>query len=113
MNRAQAMRYVFLGFAAAVVLITYHDIRDRNGQVPTPAEFLGAASVYGIAGVLAELAPGVGGALAIAWTIGLLLGFVPTNAPFPTPATTKQKVGEITEHQMIGPGGGITRSEPQ
>lgn len=109
MNRQQAMRYVMLGFVAAVVLITYHDIKDRNGQVPTPAEFLGAASVYGLAGVIAELAPGVGGALAIAWTVGLLLGFVPPDAPLTKLNPQSKAIGK--EHQKIGPGGGATRYE--
>jgi hypothetical protein len=93
-------RFVFLGFAIAVVLIVYRDFK-RNVMPPTPAEFMGAAIVYGIAGLIAEFAPPLGGAFAIGWTAGLAFNIIPENAPIPTAKT----VGAAPSQGFLGGSG--------
>lgn len=104
MDRRQAMRYVMMGFMVAVIYITYRDFKSHNGM-PTPGEFWGAGVVYGMAGVISELAPGLGGALAIGWTIGLLFNIVPTSAPFKVPPLTGQQ--EAAQRVRAQQGGNI------
>jgi hypothetical protein len=93
-------RLVFLGFTIAIVLIIVRD--TKKGVVPpTPAEFLGAAIVYGFAGVIAELAPPLGGALAIGWTAGLAFNLIPEGTPL-VQLTGQQKAAQQVRAQQGG-----------
>lgn len=54
----------------AMVVITYGYIR-QNGDMPPPSTYVSSSILYGIAGIVHEFAPPLGGLVALGWTIAL------------------------------------------
>jgi hypothetical protein len=95
MNR----RLVITGFIAALGIVSWFWL-TRLEQAPPPSAFVGSTMVYGGLGFLDELAPGLAGAMAVGWTLGLLFYVTdPENVP---PPLAKAMVGSAPPS---GPGG--------
>jgi hypothetical protein len=91
------MRTILLLFFVAVAMIAWRNIKQEN-QAPPPGQFTGAAIVYAICGLMSEVIGGLGVVLAVAWTLGLALNVINSNAPLPakpTPIVIGKQPGDL------------------
>lgn len=89
--RSPAVRLVVVAWAIATAIIAYRQIKVQSQsavKLPPPCAFIGAAIVYSILGVMAEVLPDLAMVFAVGATFGL--GYRALSSPVPPPGGKQQ-----------------------